>query len=76
MSGLLQNINKENQFNKVSMRRGKPGSKQASFAGLAKVNWLELYQTEQCEVKLNISQIVRLSGLDCFFTKTNSYTVR
>ena len=36
---------------------------------LAEVNWLEFYQTEQCEEKLEFFQNVVLSGLFCFLPK-------
>ncbi len=64
----LQNTSKGNQVTKVSVRRGRPGSKHAFSNWLTKVNWLELYQTEQCEEKLNIFQNI-LSGLDCFLPR-------
>jgi hypothetical protein len=42
----LQNTNKGNKFNKLRVRRGKPGSKQAFSEWFAKVIWFELYQTD------------------------------
>ncbi len=65
----LQNTSKGNQVTKVSVRRGRPGSKHAFSNWLTKVNWPELYQTEQCEVKLNIFQNIILSSLDCFLPR-------
>ncbi len=53
----------------MSVRRGRPGSKHAFSNWLTKVNWLELYQTEQCEEKSNIFQNIILSGLDCFLPR-------
>ena len=60
---------KGNQFSKKRVSCGKRDFNQAFFEWLAKLNWLELYQTEQCKAKLVVFQNVILSGFDCLLAE-------
>ncbi len=65
----LEKTNCQNQCNKVTIRRGNARAKRDFNEWLTRINWLDLYRTKSCEMKLNIFYSVVESGLDYFLPK-------
>ena len=65
----LEKTNCQNQCNKVIIRRGNARAKRDFNEWLTRINWLDLYRTKSCKMKLNIFYSVVESGLDYFFPR-------
>ncbi len=65
----LEKTNCQNQCNKVIIQRRNARAKRDFNEWLTRINWLDLYRTKSCEMKLNIFYSVVESGLDYFLPK-------